>query len=83
LEESGFAAFLRGCRGGKSKMQVERATRVKRQTLILAERGDRLVRVATLKRLMEYYGGDIDEAIKIMNEDRAARQIKEAKGNGR
>jgi transcriptional regulator with XRE-family HTH domain len=78
LDENNFAAFLRRCRGKRSKLDVQRATRVKRQTLIRAERGERLMRVATLRRLMAYYGGDITEAITLMNEARTQRQIKEA-----
>jgi transcriptional regulator with XRE-family HTH domain len=79
LGDTRFAAFLRESRGKRSKVEVERATRVRRVTLIRAERGERLLRVATLRRLMDYYDGDIERAIVLMNEARTERQITEAK----
>ena len=79
-----FGEWLRGQRGQRSTYQVEVETRgrgriVRPDQVSRAERGVTIPKVETLRRLCDYYGGDLTTAIILRGTALSERERKRAR----
>lgn len=75
-----FAVWLRNQRGDETITKIANEARISRSSLSRAERGVRLMRVSTLKRLCAYLGADWHKILPLVIAADYERSVKREKG---
>lgn len=68
-----FAIWLRGMRGERTKLSVERGSGVHRASVMRAENGSNLLSIRSLRKLCDFYGCDFSNALVLMSAARMRR----------